>query len=188
MAKIFIDPGHGGRDPGAVGGGMKESDLNLTVALRTKDCLLRHYRNVDVRLSRTGDDALTLAERTDMANRWGADCLLSIHFNSAGPSARGYEDYIDAGPAGAGTARFREAIHREVTGVLSIYGIPNRGMKRADFHMTRESRMPACLVETLFLSNAADRALCRNDRFLREMAGAYARGIAAALALDPRDA
>ena len=55
MIKILIDPGHGGKDPGALGFGLQEKDLTLKISLKIRDILLREYENVEVRMSRTTD-------------------------------------------------------------------------------------------------------------------------------------
>ena len=90
MVKIFIDPGHGGTDPGAVGNGLLEKDLTLSISLKIRN-LLNGYENTQVKLSRDKDITLSLKERTDMANAWGADYLLSVHINAGGGT--GYEDF-----------------------------------------------------------------------------------------------
>lgn len=70
MVKIFIDPGHGGSDPGSVGNGLKEKDLTLSIATRIKDILLIEYTNVFVKMSRTSDTFPSLSDRTNQANAW----------------------------------------------------------------------------------------------------------------------
>lgn len=92
MAKIFIDPGHGGTDPGAVGNGLQERNVNLQIALRVRDILLNEYDNVT---SRTGDQTVSLGQRTNAANSWGADYFLSIHINAGGGT--GFESFIYPG-------------------------------------------------------------------------------------------
>lgn len=72
MFKLFLDPGHGGKDPGAVGNGMEEKDITLAIAKQIHDILTNHYRNVSVKMSRTTDKFVSLKERTDAANSWGA--------------------------------------------------------------------------------------------------------------------
>ncbi len=73
MARIYVDPGHGGSDPGAVANGVREADVALAVARRVVDHLRRH--GMDVRMSRTGDSTKSLQARTDEANAWGADAM-----------------------------------------------------------------------------------------------------------------
>ncbi|RMG93202.1 MAG: N-acetylmuramoyl-L-alanine amidase [Candidatus Dadabacteria bacterium] len=92
--RVVIDPGHGGKDPGALGpGGLKEKDVTLAIA-RELASLLREREGWEVRLTRDRDVYLSLEERTARANAFGADLFLSIHAN-ASPSrrARGIETY-----------------------------------------------------------------------------------------------
>ncbi|MDR6998874.1 N-acetylmuramoyl-L-alanine amidase [Neobacillus niacini] len=82
MVKIFVDPGHGRSDPGAVRYGLSEKDVTLKIATRIRDILQDEYKNATVKMSRTGDQTVSLEERTDMANAWGADFYLAVHINS----------------------------------------------------------------------------------------------------------
>jgi N-acetylmuramoyl-L-alanine amidase len=80
---VVIDAGHGGRDPGAVGAGIREKDITLSLALRLRDELVRQG-GVRVALTREDDRLLALSERPDIARRMEADLFLSIHADSAG--------------------------------------------------------------------------------------------------------
>ena len=80
---VVIDAGHGGRDPGAVGAGIREKDITLGLALRLRDELVRQG-GVRVALTREDDRLLALEERPDLARRMEADLFLSIHADSAG--------------------------------------------------------------------------------------------------------
>ena len=82
MRKIFIDPGHGGTDPGAVANGLRESEIALDVSLMLEPLL--RSAGLDVRLSRRTDTAVDIGERWQGANAWGADLFLSIHANAGG--------------------------------------------------------------------------------------------------------
>jgi len=84
MICMFIDPGHGGSDPGAVANGLQEKNLTLDIALRLRDTLLGEYTGVEVRLSRETDTTVSLKQRVQMANSWGTDYFLSIHINAGG--------------------------------------------------------------------------------------------------------
>ena len=166
--KAFVDLGHGGNDPGACGNGLRESDIVLAVGLRVKYHLLRH--DVEVMLSRESDKTVSLAERTNMANRFGADALASIHCNAAIETAYGIETYCY-------TFKYRalaDKVHGKLVENKSLY-YANRGVKEADFHMLRESNMDAALVEMAFISNARDAQLLRNMQ--EEYAIAIAQGI-----------
>jgi N-acetylmuramoyl-L-alanine amidase len=95
VARVVIDAGHGGHDPGAkVKGGLTEAGLVLDIAQRL-ELLLRKQPGVDVIMTRRSDTSVALEERTVMANRAGADLFVSIHANaSANPRARGVETYV----------------------------------------------------------------------------------------------
>jgi N-acetylmuramoyl-L-alanine amidase len=94
ISRIVIDPGHGGRDPGAQGHGITEADLTLDVALRL-EALLKKQPGIDVVLTRRTDVYVPLEERTAIANRAGADLFLSIHANaSLNTQAHGIETYF----------------------------------------------------------------------------------------------
>lgn len=82
MVKIFIDPGHGGSDPGATGNGLQEKTLTLQIALALRTILINEYEGVSLLLSRTSDQYVSLSDRTNAANSWGADFFLSIHINA----------------------------------------------------------------------------------------------------------
>jgi N-acetylmuramoyl-L-alanine amidase len=93
VARVVIDPGHGGHDPGAQGYHVVEAELVLDVALRLEKLLLKE-KGVDVVMTRRTDVFIPLEERTAIANRVGADLFLSIHANaSANATARGIETY-----------------------------------------------------------------------------------------------
>src|SRR6476620_12283610 len=92
--KLYLDPGHGGSDPGAQGNGLREKDITLDIALKIRTILMNGYENIEVRMSRTNDSSKSLSQRTNEANSWGADYYLSIHCNAYNGSAKGYEDFI----------------------------------------------------------------------------------------------
>ena len=179
--KVKLDPGHGGSDPGAVGNGLKEKDLTLKIAKYTRDYLLNNFQGVQVSLTRTTDKYLSLKQRTDAANKWGADVLVSVHINAATSSATGYEDFIYNGSVGQSTKDLQNTVHNEMLKVFK--GFRDRGKKRANFHMLRESRMPALLPEFLFITNKDDAAFLKNDSNLRKIAKHLAIGIAKYLKL-----
>lgn len=98
LKKVVIDPGHGGKDPGAVGTGRykaTESTLVLDVSLRLRDYILQNYNDVEVVMTRTKDEFLTLLERSKKANEAKADLFISIHCNSnKNTSASGSETFV----------------------------------------------------------------------------------------------
>lgn len=147
MAKIFLDPGHGAHDPGAVGKNSKEKDNVLKVGLRLKTLL--ESAGHTVKMSRSTDVFIELSERASMANAWGADYFISLHNNSAtATSATGFETFIFNGAVSAATYKLQASIHNAIA---SKIGIRDRGMKRQNLAVLRESAMPAVLIEYAFI-------------------------------------
>lgn len=180
MTKIFIDAGHGGPDPGAVGNGVIEEYVNLNVArylaedLRNAGYEVMEYRttqNENVLDNKNAD----LTNRAQMANRWGADYFVSIHTNSSiNPSAQGAEAYVYrlGGPAEALGASILESISDR-------FGSVNRGVMAANFAVLRRTRMPAVLVELGYLSNPTEALNLNSPAWQRAVAEAIAVGIIA---------
>ncbi|KAA0944055.1 N-acetylmuramoyl-L-alanine amidase [Sporosarcina sp. ANT_H38] len=182
MVKIVIDAGHGGHDPGAVGFGMREKDLTLTIALKVQDILIRDYIGAIVKMTRTSDVYLPLAERAKIANVWGADLLLSIHINAT-PSGYGYEDFIYTGTVNATSIATQNEINAEVIKATNWH---NRGKKRKNLQVLRDSKMAAILTESGFIDNPNDAVLLKNDKFLNQVARGHANGIAKAFNLKAK--
>ncbi|MQR94339.1 N-acetylmuramoyl-L-alanine amidase family protein [Fictibacillus phosphorivorans] len=171
MVKIFIDPGHGGTDPGGVGNNLTEKALTLKIGIRIRDILLAEYNNVSILLSRTSDVTKSLTERTDAANAWGADFFLSIHINAGGGT--GYEDYIYPGST-APTTTYQDYLHAEI---LKVVNFSDRGQKTANFHVLRESNMPALLTENGFIDNVNDANKLKTTSFIESIARGHVNGI-----------
>ncbi|RNA67102.1 N-acetylmuramoyl-L-alanine amidase family protein [Alteribacter keqinensis] len=183
MVKIYIDPGHGGTDPGATGNGLLEKNVNLNLALRLRDILLNDYQGVEVRMSRTTDVTRTLAQRTNDANSWSADYYISIHCNAFNGTTRGYEDFIHSSLSPTSvTAQRRDIMHQEIT---RVNGLVNRGKKSANFHVLRETNMSAILTENGFIDNAQDAALMKSSDWLHAVAKGHADGVARIFNLTP---
>ena len=170
MVKIFVDPGHGGSDPGAVGNGLREKDITLQISKRIKD-LLANYENTQVKLSRETDQTLSLKQRTDMANAWCADYLISVHINAGGGT--GYEDHIYPNTGGI-TAANQNVIHEEI---MKQVDLKDRGKKRSNFHMLRESKMPAMLSENGFIDSASDATNIKDAAFIERIAQGHVNGL-----------
>ncbi|CCO08286.1 N-acetylmuramoyl-L-alanine amidase family protein [Desulforamulus hydrothermalis] len=181
MAKkiVCIDPGHGGGDPGAIGNGLQEKDINLDIAKRVAAKLLQ-YEDIEVKLTRDGDQNVSLHERVVMANRLNADFFLSIHVNAGGGT--GFESFVYTG-AGEHTRGLRTMIHAEIGKCLDAMDIFDRGPKLANFQVLRNTKMPAMLVECLFIDNPKDAALLRRDDILDGLAGAIVAGLVRAFSL-----
>lgn len=130
---------------------------------------------MEVKLSRTGDTFPSLQQRTDAANKWGADLLISIHINAAASkSANGFETFIYTSTSNA-TKAFQNVLHRSI---LKYNGLSDRGQSAANFHMLRESNMSAILTESGFITNAKEALQMKNDVWLNKVAAGHAEGIA----------
>lgn len=172
MVKLYLDVGHGGSDPGAVGNGLKEKDLTLKISKKIND-LLKDYEGITVKMSRSTDKTLSLKQRTDEANKWGADLLLSIHINAGGGT--GFESFIYNGSVSSNTVKYRDTIHNEI--MKQLKGIRDRGKKRANFHMLRESKMPAILTENMFIDTKKDADQLKKQSFINKIAQGHVNGI-----------
>lgn len=173
MAKAHIDFGHGGSDPGAIGNGLLEKDVNLNVGLEVVEIL--EEKGVEVTTSRTDDTFVSLGDRVKMANAAGADIFVSIHVNAASNvKARGIEtfSYINSTSGGDKLAK---NIHEEL--LKENIFITNRGLKTANFQVLRQSKMPAALTELGFISNKDDADIIRKKANQSRMAKAIAKGI-----------
>jgi len=146
--KVFIDPGHGGYDPGATGNGHKESDLVLEDALAVGAMLIK--AGVQVKFSRTKDVFVGLHQRAIEANVWGADLFTSFHINSAAAkSATGSETWHHH----EHSRELAEKLQQALTQTLSL---ANRGVKQKGFVVVKNPRMPAALMEPFFIGNSHD--------------------------------
>lgn len=186
---IVVDAGHGGIDGGACRDGILEKDINLSIALKLKSIL--EERGYTVVMTREEDISLDdldqsgqnrqrrdLAARTAVINGSGAELFVSIHVNDYArrPSADGsivfYGDYFPHNKALA------LCIQR------ALNGITVNGQKRTvhdpregDYYLLNHAQVPGVIVETAFLTNAAERRLLADDAFHDRLARAVALGI-----------
>lgn len=177
MTKIYLDPGHGGSDSGAVGNGLYEKLITLAIAKKVKSLLEENYENVEVKMSRTGDTYPSLSARTNEANAWGADVFVSIHVDAfTTNSARGFSSYIYPN-SGAATSAMQNVMHEEIFKSVKHLNVTDRGKKQADFHVLRESNMKAILTENFFISNPQDAAYLKDSHFLDLLAHGHVIGL-----------
>lgn len=170
MARIVIDPGHGGSDSGAVYEGRREKDDNLRLALAVGEIL--ENNGADVVYTRTTDVYNTPFEKAMMGNNANADYFISFHRNATPTpnSSTGIETLVFR--KGSEAENIAESINAELTEL----GFNNRGViERPNLVVLRRTRMPAVLVETGFIDNDADNA--KFDAEFDEIAQAIANGI-----------
>ncbi|MBK3493475.1 N-acetylmuramoyl-L-alanine amidase [Viridibacillus sp. YIM B01967] len=181
MVKIFIDPGHGGSDSGATANGIQEKDITLKIGMKIRNILTAEYSNVSILMSRTGDTFPSLSDRTNAANGWSADYFLSVHINSGGGT--GFESYVYPG-VGAPSTTYQNYIHSEVQ---KLNQLTDRGKKQSDFHVLRESNMPAILTENGFIDTANDAAKMKSDAWITNIARGHVNGLVKCFNLPNKD-
>ena len=169
--KVFIDPGHGGSDPGALGFGYRESNINLQVAKKVESKL--KAKGIDVKMSRNSDVFYSLSERAEMANNYGADAFVSIHQNSASTaSANGIETYYNRNSVE--DKPLSNDIQKQV---ISQTGASNRGVKNAGFAVLVKTKMISALVECGFITNETEAKNISNSAYQDKLATGIANGI-----------
>lgn len=172
--KVFLGVGHGGSDPGAVANGVKEKDLNLSIALACRDVLKRH--GVEVKMSRTKDEEDSLSEEIRECNDYGPDLAVDIHNNAGGGD--GAEVFYHYG--GGKSKNLAENILAEVVKV----GQNSRGAKvrknsqgKDYYGFIRQTSAPAVIVECAFVDNATDLKILASEGKRKSMGEAIAKGI-----------
>ncbi|WP_219639064.1 N-acetylmuramoyl-L-alanine amidase [Cohnella sp. CFH 77786] len=177
--KVAIDAGHGPDTPGkrCPDDSMREFQFNSVVARYVRDGL-SGYIGVETIFTHADDGSrdVPLKERTDKANAWKADVLVSIHANAMGEGwndAQGIETFVyTTRPAEA--VKLAEAIQQYL--VMGT-GRKNRGVKAENFHMLRETHMTAILAECGFMTNREEAELLKSDAYRRNCANAIVAGI-----------
>ena len=175
---ILLDPGHGGTDEGATGcagqSGPQEKDLNLALALAARTRL--EQLGAQVTLTRDGDTALTLNQRREVLAAQAPDLFLSLHHNSAGfdrdsTNVGGVECYYFT----ARSAPLARALTERLGGGI---GRTLRGARQDYYYVTRTDLCPAVLLETGFLTSAAEYAACADPETIWAEAGLIAQAVA----------
>lgn len=179
--KLFLNPGHGGEDSGAIGFGLKEKDLTLSIVKKIGK-LLGDYEDVKVLYSRIDDSFLELAEIANLANKADADFFLSVHINAT-PSGTGFETFIHTNASSKAVA-FQNVIHPEIYKQLGK--VKDRGKKRANYAVLRLTKMPAILTENLFIDNQNDNKLLKQDDFIDKIALGHVNGLVKAFGLKQK--
>lgn len=171
---VVIDPGHGGADEGCAGEGIQEKNVNLAIARLVQDKLGR--MGYQVIMTREDDTYMPKEERVKIANEYGADIYVSIHQNTyEDSSVEGIETWYDGSDSTRDSKRLAWLIHQET---LNMTGAVQRQIREdADFHVTGKTIMPACLIETGFLSNPGEREKLSASEYQEQIAEGIVRGI-----------
>lgn len=173
MKTIVIDPGHGGEDNGAVWGYTEEDDINLTVSFHLR-CELEK-QDFKVLMTRESDKHVLLSDRVGFANRMKADLFVSIHCDAFHKiTARGMSVHVHP-ECSFDSLNTAERIRLMMAARFEDH--LNRGVRKSNFHVLRETKMPAVLVECEFLSNPKTRKFLREPENQLALARAISRGI-----------
>ena len=169
--KVFIDPGHGGYDNGAVQNGVLEDEINLQISQKIEAKL--KAKGVQVKMSRYDDTYLSLTERTTMANSWGSDIFVSIHQNSAtSSSGNGIETYYYS------TRQDSKELASEIQeDLIKSTNAVNRGIKTANYAVIRTASMSSNLVECGFVSNPTEAKNLSSSSYQDKIAEGIVNGI-----------
>ena len=194
---VVIDAGHGGKDSGAVGSKkVFEKQVVLDISYRIKKLLENH--GFKVVMTRTGDQYLTLHDRTDLARKVKADLFLSIHADGAVSSAaHGVETFITTvegfdssnhyGKGGDQSAVLNNRYntmnailgYAVQSNLLKMSGRSDRGVRRARFAVIKQAPCPAALVECGFLTNPEEEDLLRTEAYRSRVAKGIVNGVRA---------
>jgi len=199
ITTICLDPGHGGRDSGNRVDGFfwhNEKTYTLLLAKELHDQLRRAGFNVI--LTRTRDNYVELPERPALANRFGADLFVSLHFNAtqtAKNEVAGPETYCIT-PVGAASSNSQgEGADHDATtanrvekksllfacqiqkSLVQNLGVNDRSVRRARFAVLRDAQMPAILIEGGYMTNPAESKRIYDAAWRRQMAAAIVKGI-----------
>ena len=205
---VVLDPGHGGRDPGASAYWSNEKTINLKVAQYCKAYLEEHYENVDVYLTRNGDYVYDTFDTDDdveyrvrYARDHGADVVMGMHFNAYNGQLSGSMALVGRKPVVAEKERL---LATYALLELNELGIPIEGIRRKESAYTKyldgtrmdgyllvrlssELGIPACIVEHCYMDSYADRQFWNTEEKLQDIGKADALALARYLGLKEKE-
>lgn len=191
---VLIDPAHGGGDTGVVADRLREKDLTMNLALLIRQEALK-TGNIEVRLTRNADTALSISDRAKAAGALQADCLLSLHVNAGfGKKASGYELYFPgflANAAGGGetaailkdmakTKHLNDSVNlaqQIQTALEKVFPRRGRGLREAPNALLEAVTVPGLVVEIGFATQAEDRKQLTDTETQRAIARALMKGL-----------
>ncbi len=171
---IVLDPGHGGRDPGAVAFGLRESDIVLDISLLLENKLKAAGANVI--MTRRTDTFVSLSQRRATVNNQSTDVFVSLHVNSStANTAHGTETYWNQRHASVNSKRLADAVHHQL---ISTLGTRDRGVREGNFEVIQHTQKPSILVELGFISNQNEANRLASGSFQEDAAQAIMEGLA----------
>ena len=163
--KWYLDFGHGGKDPGAIGPtSLKESDIALKIGMMVKETLENSFEKVIT--TREDDTYYSLDYRTKKANSENCDYFISIHLNSAtNKSAKGCEVWLYNE-----NSKLQNLANNLCTNLSTKLNTPNRGIKYAKkLAVLKNTNMPALIIEIDFISNSEVENKLRDNKYLKDI-------------------
>jgi len=162
MARLNFDYGHGGNDSGAILGSRKESNDVLSIGKEIALEMRRH--DVEVDETRTTDTTVSLSARSSFENNNSYDYFVSFHRNAFNNKASGAETFTYYK-----SSKKSKELAKIVQSKLISLGFTNRGTKEANFHVLRETKAPAILIEMGFIDNVEDNKLfdCKRNEIIK---------------------
>lgn len=179
---VLLDAGHGGKDSGALGGGLKEKNINLSIIytriekyFEDKDSTVKAY------WTRHDDTFINLYKRPTYSKKYQADLFVSLHMNSASSAANGTEVYYSSANnkkdfSGITSKLFAKKMQSTLVNTL---GTKNRGVKQAGYVVTKYNTVPSILIELGFITGSSDRKKLRQASFQKKAAKSIYNGICA---------
>lgn len=172
---IVVDAGHGGVDGGCIGDNVLEKDVNLSIAMNIKEQLVE--RGYEVLMTREKDETISLEERVKLANENGATIYISIHqnFSDEKPNeVNGIETFYSA-ESEIDSKRLAQLMQQQLTD--STDARDRNILANENLYVIRETNMPACLVETGFLSNKEECGRLVSEDYQKQLAASIVSGV-----------
>ncbi|GAA0591162.1 hypothetical protein GCM10009001_04000 [Virgibacillus siamensis] len=168
---IVIDPGHGGKDPGAIGvSHIKEKKLTLAAAEKVAKKL--QDKGATITITRKDDTYISLKKRVQKSAAHETDAFISLHYNAfQNPSVGGISTYYKSGDNSKELAR---SIQHSLMDTINL---SNRGAKQADYHVLRENNDTAVLIELGFITNPKEVEKIQSDTYRKKVANSIADGL-----------
>ena len=175
MITVIIDPGHGGKDPGAVYGHYREKDQTLGIAKRLQVKLAE--KNINSMMTRDKDEYIQLLHRAEIAKKIKDNAVfISLHLNaSKSHTGSGFESFVFS--RNSGNKELQDILHEAIMELNTKYRIKDRGKKEASFLVLKEIKhIPAILLELFFID--ADIEKIKDSNYYSEVATVIATAIA----------
>ena len=173
---VIIDPGHGGKDPGAVYGHYREKDQTLGIAKRLQVKLAE--KNIHSIMTRDKDEFIPLSQRAEIAKKIKDNAVfISIHLNaSKSHEASGFESFVFSRNSG-NNKELQDILHGAIAKINTKYRIKDRGKKEASFLVLKQIKhIPAILLELFFIDTDIEKI--KGSNYYSEIATAIATAIA----------